>query len=204
MRLNNRTLVSLLTILSTFIFSSSLWAESPGQVIVETIDKSLEILRDPLLQDVSKMSERKQKLWETLEPIFAFQEISRRALGRHWKKRTAEERKEFTLIFTNTLKNTYLHKSDSHASEDIIYLRENTQGNRSKVQTNVITTEGKKVAVDYSMYKSDNGWKIYDVAIEGVSVVGNYRSQFNSILNKSSFAELIQKLKEKEKEFDES
>ena len=63
--------------------------------------------------------------------------------------------------------------------------------------------EGKKIAIDYSMYKGDDGWRVYDVAIEGVSVVGNYRSQFNSILNKSSFAELIQKLKEKEKEFDE-
>ncbi len=203
MRLNNRTLVSLLTILLTFISSSLLWAESPKQVVVESIDKSLEILRDPLLQDVSRISERKQKLWEILAPIFDFQEISRRALGRHWKNHTAKERKEFTLIFTNILKNTYLHKSDSYAGQNIIYLRENTQGNRSKVQTNIITTEGKKIAVDYSAYKSDNGWKVYDVAIEGVSVVGNYRSQFNSILNKSSFAELIQKLKTKEKEFDE-
>lgn len=203
MRLKNQILISLLTILFVFTFSSLLWAESPGEVIVETVNKGLEILRDPSLQDVGKISERRQKMWDILTPVFNFEEISRRALGQHWKNRTAKERKEFILIFTNNLKNTYLYKTDSYANEKIIYLRENRQGNCSKVQTNFVTTEGKKIAVDYSMHRIDNTWKVYDITIEGVSMVSNYRSQFNSILHKSSFEELIQKLKEKEKELDE-
>lgn len=201
MRLKNQVFISALIILLTFAFSSSLWAESPGQIIVERIDKGLAVLRDPALQDAEKISERKRKLWEVLAPIFNFEEISRRALGRHWKGRTTEEKKEFTAVFTNILKNTYLRKTDSYANEKIVYLRETAQGNRIRVQTSILTIKGEKFSVDYSMRKIGNNWKIYDMAIEGVSIVGNYRSQFNSVLSKSPFAELIQQLKEKERKF---
>jgi len=194
-------LASLLIIVFIFISSSLLWAEDPGQIIVKTVDSGLEVLKDPSLQNVEKISERKQKLWEILEPIFNFEEISKRALGRHWKDCTVEERKKFTKIFTEILKNVYLNKSDSYMGEKIVYLREDLQSSRCKVQTNFITTEEKKIAVDFSMRKFNDTWKIYDVTIEGVSIVGNYRSQFNSILSKSSFDELLQKLKEKEKKF---
>lgn len=201
MQLKNKVLIGILTIFLTLAFSSPLWAESPGEIIVERIDKSLAVLRSPALQGAEKISERRQKLWEALAPIFNFKEMSRRALGRHWKDRTPEEREEFTSVFTNILKNNYLQKTNSYTNEKIVYLRETAQGDRSKVQTNIITAKGEKIIVDYSMRKIGNTWKIYDITIEGVSVVGNYRSQFNSILSKSPFARLIQQLKEKEREF---
>lgn len=190
---------SLLIILLTLRAYSLLWAQgSAGEVIISINERCINILQEPSLQALAKMPERRQKLWEVLEPVLNLTETARRALGRHWRDRTAEERKEFTQIFTNVLKNVYLAKSDSYRGEKIIYLREYIEGNYSKVQTNLITNEGKKVTLDFSMLKSNNSWKIYDITIEGVSIVANYRSQFNSILDKSSFAELIQKLKEKE------
>ncbi|MDP8234710.1 MAG: ABC transporter substrate-binding protein [Candidatus Saelkia tenebricola] len=191
----------LLIVFLTLIPSALLCAETPGEIVIEAIEQSLEVLRAPSLQGPEKTAQRKEKIREVLEPMFNFYEMSKRSLGRHWKNCTAEEREEFTQIFTDILRETYLDRSTSYSGEKIIYIRENTQNIRSKVQTNIITTEGKKISVDFSMIKNNNAWKIYDITIEGVSTVGNYRSQFNSILNESPFSHLIKELQKKQKEF---
>jgi len=199
MRFKNLIAVILLATM-VFVPYSLSWAMNPGELIVKMFDQSLKILKDPSLQGTDKTAERKQKLWELLAPVFNFDEISRRALGQHWKNHTDQEREEFTQIFTNVLKSTYLDRTDSYAGEKVILIKEMVKNNRSKVQTSFITKDGEKVAVDFSMKKASSRWRIYDVTVEGVSTVANYRSQFNSILSKSSFAELIKKLKEKETE----
>lgn len=172
--------------------------ESPGRIIVNTIDQSLAILKDPELQGFDMIETRREKLWEALKPIFSFEQIAQRSLGYHWRKRTPQEKEEFVEIFANHLKNTYLSKSDTYSGEKIEYLREDQQGRRSKVQTQITTSGGKKVSVDFNMYSTGDNWKIYDIIIEGVSTVGNYRTQFNSILSESSFEELMQQLKDKQ------
>lgn len=177
---------------------SSFCAEKPGEIVVEKIRSSLLILRDPALQSQDKYNERREKLWDLLGPTFHFEEIARRSLGPHWNTLTLEERREFTETFTNVLKDLYLGKSDAYTGEQIIYLREQSSGDRSKVQTDFVTKDNKKVSVDFSMKKDAQGWRVYDLVIEGVSIVGNYRTQFNSILSKSSFKELLKKLKKKE------
>jgi phospholipid transport system substrate-binding protein len=182
--------------------SSLVWAESqsPGKIIVQTIDEGLAILKDPALQSFDKMPERRQRLWEAVKKVFDFEETAKRALGRHWNDRSPEEQREFAETFKNILKNIYLEKSDSYAQENIFYLSETVDRNRSKVHTYFTTSDGKQIDVDFSMKIIGDEWKIYDVIVEGVSIVGNYRSQFNSILSKSTFAELMDKLREKESE----
>jgi phospholipid transport system substrate-binding protein len=186
----------------TVISSPKTWATpEPGRVIVETIEKGLMILRDPSLQVPERLAERRQKLWETLEPVFNFDEITKRSLGRYWKERTPEERREFRDIFVEILKDAYLGKSDSYSGQSIVYLRETVLEDKSKVQTNFITSDKKEIAVDFNMINRNDQWQIYDVIIEGVSMVGNYRSQFDSILTDSTFEELMQKMRIKRQEF---
>lgn len=184
------------------VFVSCLFAGentvNPGEFIIKTLDEGLEILKDPAFKKPETFQERNQKLWELLEPVFDFELLSKRALGMHWKERTEEERQQFVKLFTDMLKRIYLSKTSSYTGEKFVYIREFIRNNYSKVQTNVITKENKKIAVDFNLYKLDNKWKIYDVIIEGVSIVSNYRSQFESILSNSTFKQLLEKMKEKD------
>jgi len=194
---------SLVVLLLMFLPLSHSWAQEsgPGKIVVATIDRGIRILEDPALQGFDKFQERKDKLWAILTPVFNFKETSRRALGHHWKNRTDKEKEEFVSVFTQILRDIYLGKTDTYSGGKFIYVREIVKGNRGKVQTNFITSDKKKVVVDFSMRISEGTWKIYDITIEGVSMVGNYRNQFNAILAKSSFEELMEKLYKKRDEF---
>lgn len=191
------------TLLLTFLPFSQSPAQDidPGEVVVTTIDHGIKILEDPSMQGFDKYQERKDKLWTILTPVFDFETTSKRALGHHWKARTDKEREEFISVFTKVLRDIYLGKTDSYSGGEFIYIREIVKGKRGKVQTNFITSDGKKVVVDFSMHFTQNTWKVYDITIEGVSMVGNYRTQFNAILAKSPFEELMQKLYDKRDEF---
>ncbi|MFQ5712703.1 MAG: phospholipid-binding protein MlaC [Candidatus Scalinduaceae bacterium] len=176
---------------------SFLWAEEPGKIIMETVDRGLAILKDPSLQGEKKTEDYRQKLWEEISPIFNFEEMSKRALARHWRKLSPEEKSEFVKLFTDHLRSAYIGKAFTYSGEKIVYLREKQDNNYAKVQTKVILNTGKGMLVDFNMHNNHGKWKIYDVIIEGVSLVNNYRSQFNSFLINSSYEELIQKIKEK-------
>jgi phospholipid transport system substrate-binding protein len=181
-----------------FVFGSSiLFAGDPGKLVMDTIDKGLVLLKEPSLKGNDKVNERRQKLWETISPIFNFEEMSKRALGQHWKKRNDEEKKEFVGLFTNILKDAYIGKTDAYSGEKVILMKERVDKEYATVQTKFILNTGSELVVDYNMLNNSGEWKIYDVIIEGVSLVNNYRSQFNSILIKSTYNELVQRIKEK-------
>ena len=183
--------------LSLAFISPLLWAGEPGKLLMETIDKGFAILKDPSLKGEEKVQERRQMLWKGISPIFNFDEMSKRALGQHWKNRTPEEKKEFVELFTNILKDAYIGKTDTYSGEKVVIVSEMQDKKYATVQTKIITNKGTEISVNYNMSNNPGGWKIYDVIIEGVSLVNNYRSQFNNILIKSSYKELVQKIKEK-------
>jgi len=194
---NNVILVVCLTS-CFFVFGSSiLFAGDPGKLVMDTIDKGLVVLKEPSLKGNDKVNERRQKLWETISPIFNFEEMSKRALGQHWKKRNDEEKKEFVGLFTNILKDAYIGKTDAYSGEKVILMKERVDKEYATVQAKFILNTDSEVVVDYNMLNNSGEWKIYDVIIEGVSLVNNYRSQFNSILIKSTYNELVQRIKEK-------
>ena len=174
-----------------------LWAGEPGKLLMETIDKGFAILKDPSLKRDEKVQERRQILWKEISPVFNFEEMSKRSLGQHWKSRTPEEKKEFVELFTNILKDAYIGKTDTYSGEKVVIISEKQDKNYATVQTRFITNTGTEISVDYNMHNNPGRWTIYDVIIEGVSLVNNYRSQFNNILIKSSYKELIQKIKDK-------
>ena len=184
--------------ISVLLFTSSFsLAMEPGKLLMETVDKGLTVLKEPSLSGTEKTQERRQALWKEISIVFNFEEMSKRALGQHWKKRSPEEKKEFVELFTNILKDAYIGKTDTYNGEKVVLLREKQDSDYAVVQTKFITKNGTEIAVDYSMLNNSGEWKIYDVIIEGVSMINNYRSQFNNILLKSPYENLVKRMQEK-------
>ena len=198
--MNYRKITSALGIgmLSLAVISPLLWAGEPGKLLMETIDKGFAILKDTSLKGEEKVQERRQMLWKEISPIFNFDEMSKRALGQQLNSRISEEKKEFVELFTNIMKDAYIGKTDTYSGEKVVIISEKQDKKYATVQTKIITNKGTEISVDYNMLNNPGGWTIYDVIIEGVSLVNNYRSQFNNILIKSSYKELIQKIKAKQ------
>ena len=168
----------------------------PTEQIRGAIDRGLDIVRRPDLQGESKKAERRALLRKELFPHFAFDEMARRSLGVHWKDRTPQERQEFTRLFADLLENAYAGKIEGYKGEKIVYGKETVDPPYAEVRTRIVTPQGQEYSVNYRLLKGADRWKVYDVVIEGVSLVANYRSQFAGILQKSSFEELSRRLRE--------
>jgi len=134
-----------------------------------------------------------------VDRVFSWEEFSKRALARNWNKRSAEERKEFVSLFRQLIADTYMEKTYQYSGESITYLDERIEGDYGKVTSVFNTSKGTPVTVEYRIMKKGGSWRVYDLYIEGVSLVGNYRSQFNSVITGSSYEELVKRLKGKMK-----
>ncbi|MBW2334500.1 MAG: ABC transporter substrate-binding protein [Deltaproteobacteria bacterium] len=187
--------------------TSFVWA-APGPVtdcLKGTLDKIIDILNDPSLKTSGKENERRNTLLKLIKDRFDEEAFSRRALGVQWKKRTKEEKQEFVEIFSDLLERTYLKKIDDYlakagnfSGKNIAYLNETVKGRYVIVKTKVIVNDETQIPVLYLFANKQGKWLAVDIAIEGVSLVKNYRAQFKEILANSSFAELITKLKSKQ------
>jgi phospholipid transport system substrate-binding protein len=177
------------------LFPSLSQAGNATEQIRGTIDRSIGILNDPALAAKGKKEERRVLLRKEIAPVFNFGEMAKRSLGPNWRGRTSEERDRFVALFRELLENSYLGKIESYHGEQIRYGKETVDGPYAEVKTVVVTGKGQEIPVDYRMLEDGGRYRIYDVVIEGISLVGNYRSQFNSILQKSSFGELMDKLR---------
>jgi phospholipid transport system substrate-binding protein len=151
-----------------------------------------------VLQDSRKAeglaTERQVALRKIVSEIVDFEETGRRALGRHWAPRTPGERAEFIGLFRRLLEETYLAKLKLYGEETITYVGESVDGGEAIVRARIVPKQGAEVPVDYRMYFRGDRWRVYDVVMDGVSLVDNYRTQFNRIIQTSSYAELIAKL----------
>ena len=196
--MNNKCLflmTSLLVSLTLGIVSS--WAGEPTQQIKQTTDKILAILSNPSLKGPARAEERKKVIGQTVDERFDWEEMSRRSLARHWAARTPEEKKEFISLFRDLLARTYLDKVDDYSGEAVTYEGDTIDGNYASVKVKIVTSKGKEILVEYRVMKKQTHWFVYDITIEGVSLVNNYRSQFNSILSKSPYSELVKRLRDK-------
>jgi len=169
----------------------------PGDQVHQTTDKLLAILKDPQLKGESKKNERRDKLKELIYQRFDFTEMARRSLGSEWRRRSPEEQKEFVKLFTGLLERTYLDNIESYNGEKFQYLKEQEDNNHAQVDTKIIDNKGQEVSVNYRLHKVNGDWKVYDVVIAEISLVNNYRSQFNRVLAKSSYEELVNRMKGK-------
>ncbi|OGP33914.1 MAG: hypothetical protein A2X88_02160 [Deltaproteobacteria bacterium GWC2_65_14] len=170
-------------------------AGAPTEQIRGTIDRAIGILKDPALAAKGMRAERSDLLRKEIAPAFDYNEMAKRSLGPNWRGRTPGERERFSALFRELLENSYFGKIESYQGEEIRYHEETIDGPYAQVKTLVVTRNGQEVPVDYRMLADGDRYRIYDVVIEGISLVNNYRSQFNGILRKATFEEMMESLR---------
>jgi phospholipid transport system substrate-binding protein len=178
--------------------SSPLRAGAPTEQVRATVDKVLAIVRNPNLKPEAQKEDLQAQLVQVIYPRFDFTEMAKRSLGPHWGRRTAEEQREFVKIFAALLGRTYTDRIESYTSQTIVYTREIEDKEYAEVDTKIITDKREEVSINYKLHSIDNEWKVYDLVIEDISVVNNYRSQFDRVIARSSFEELVRVMKEKQ------
>lgn len=176
------------------------WAGVPTEKVKETADKIIAIVSDPSLKDPAKAAQRRERIRRTVDELCDWEEMSRRSLGRHWAQRTEQEKKEFVHLFGQLLERTYIDKVEGYSGEKVNYLGERVDGDYAEVDVKIVTNKNTEIPVIYRLRAKDQKWWVYDMVIEGVSLVNNYRTQFSDILAKSSFEGLMKKLREKSAE----
>jgi len=179
----------------------------PGQVLAgpatdqvkETVDQVLKILTDPTLKSERKAKERRAQLRRTVLERFDFSEMSKRSMGQYWKERTPDERNQFVGLFTDLLERAYVDRVEGYTGEQILYLGETADGNYSEVRTKIVTKRNQEIPIAYRLQKADSNskWEVYDIVVEGVSLVNNYRTQFSKIIRTSSYQDLVKKMQAK-------
>ena len=195
------TLIAALILgLSVFGFSSRLSAAvetgSATEAMKGTIDQALKVLQDESLKAPERAQERLEILEDIIGKRFDYKEMGKRTLGKHWQKLSEAERDEFVHLFQRFLSKTYAGNVDGYSGEQVEYLRERRKGDFAEVQT-AVTSEKSTLSIYYRMLKSSNAWKVYDVVLDGVSLVKNFRSQFGRIIEAESVEGLLEKLRTK-------
>ena len=164
------------------------------------VDRVLKVLSDPQMAKDGRTAERRATLRRISGEIFDFTEISRRSLARHWQGRSPAEREEFIQLFGELLERAYVSKIELYSGEKIEYAGEVPDGDVTTVRTRIVTKQGTPIPVDYRMFQQGGQWRAYDALIEGVSLVGNYRTQFNSVIQRSSYDDLVKMLRARRQE----
>lgn len=173
------------------------FASSVQDQLQATIGKIIEILKDPAFKGETVTRQRRELLRKVIYEQFSFEKMSQLCLGRHWRDRSDEEKKDFVELFGKLLEDIYISKIEGYTDEKVEYLKEVITDKRAQVNTKIIT-EKIEIPIDYRLYQEKDGsWKVYDLVIEGVSLVGNYRSQFDEILQRDNYEKLIEELKKK-------
>jgi phospholipid transport system substrate-binding protein len=155
----------------------------------------IKALEDPALKGDGKTAARRDALRSITDSVFDWEEMARRALGPHWQARSEPERTEFVALFRDLIEYSYASKIETYSGERVAFAGDVVEGDLATVRTRLATRQGKEVPVDYRMSRRDSRWRIYDISVEGVSMVANYRTQFNQIIRTSSYEELVRKLK---------
>jgi len=179
------------------------WAGPPSDQLRVQIDNVLKVFADPELQKDGKAGARRVAIRKIASDIFDFTEISKRSLGRHWQARTPAEQAEFVGLLSDLLERTYVSKIEGYTGEKVAFVGEAIDSGVATVRTKIVTKQGTEIPVDYRMYQAGNRWLTYDVSVEGISLVANYRTQFNAVIQKSSYQELVKTMKAKQAEVPE-
>jgi len=195
---DSRVIVKIFGLFLAIIFlSASAQAGMPTDQIKGTVDKAVLVLKDPRLKPPAKVSERRDQLKQILFARFDFTEMAKRALGSNWRRRTPQEQDEFVRLFTEILERAYADIIESYTDEKIVYLNERVEGGFADVGSKILTSRGEEYSVNYKAHLVSNEWKVYDVIAENISLVNNFRSQFNRVIANSSYEELLRRLRDK-------
>ena len=170
----------------------------PTDQLKGATDRVLKILQDPALK--AQEEARRKQMRAIADEIFDWKETGKRALARHWQGRSPKEQEEFSALFADLIERSFVGKIERYSGERVVYAGETVEGDQATVKTKLVTSSNTEIPIDYRMQKEGDRWRAYDVVIEGVSLVANYRNQFNRIIQQSGYAELVNKLKAKQEE----
>lgn len=188
-----------LLILTASIFMVSVACASPTEDVKKTVDEVVRIVADKQMK--KNEVKRRNALKKTISVIFDYSEMAKRSLAKHWSARTDAEKKQFTELFATLLENSYAGKIESYNNEKIVYIKEYQEDDgHAVVKSKVVTAARDEFTLDYHLFKQNGKWMVYDVVIEGVSLVSNYRSQFNKTITANGYDTLVKKLKSKNEE----
>lgn len=172
------------------------YAGPPTEAMKTTIDEVLRILRDQDLKHKDKADERRHLLEKVVEARFDYTEMSRRALGAPWNQLTDQQKQEFVDLFRTVLTNSYADKIETYSGEGVQYLNERTEKEYAEVRTKVLSGKT-EIPLDYRLIHKAEDWRVYDVVVDNISLVNNYRGQFTKILRASSYSDLVDQLRKK-------
>lgn len=171
-------------------------AGAATEAVRSTINEVIRTLEDKELKKPGRSEERRRQLEKVIGNRFSYDEMAKRSLGAHWNKLTDQERREFVDLFQRLLSNSYADKIEGYSGEQVHYLAERLEGKYAEVRTKVASGKA-EIPLDYRMLSNSDDWRVYDVIVDGISLVNNYRGQFTKILRESSYADLLEKLREK-------
>jgi len=170
-------------------------AGAPTDQLRKQVDQVVRVLDNPALKEKVARHDAVRKI---AGEVFDYSEMAKRALGTHWASRTPEQKQEFVALFSDLLDRAYFSKIEQYQGEKVRYGAETLDGDQATVKTTIVTPAGSEIPVDYRMHQTDGRWTVYDVSIQGVSLVANYRTQFNRVVTTESYESLVQKLKDKD------
>jgi len=169
---------------------------SPTQTVQEAVQQVFAGQDGSVVKKVST-SERRADIRKVAENLFDFEEMSRRSLGAAWDTVSPAEKQEFIHLFTSLVANSYMGKIEQYTGEPIRYESEQVDGTEASVLSRVVTPKGAEIGIEYRLYRAENRWAVYDVRVDGISLVNSYKAQFNRLLQRGSFAELLKQLRQK-------
>ena len=198
-------LLFLIGIMLLPVFPQFTFADSPGspmELIRSGTEKALGILRESKGSQTPSLRKRKGEILVAIGEYFNFEEMAKKALGRSWKEQSPEKLQEFARLFKLLLFNTYINRLENYtgSNERVLYDSQKLDGDYALVKTRAVYEGSDNISIDYRLHRDGGQWKVYDVVVEGISFIDNYRSQFSAILSNSSFDTLLSKLRRKVEE----
>jgi phospholipid transport system substrate-binding protein len=188
-----RTSWILVVVLTLFAVHGA-WAGAPTEQLREGVDRVFKILRDPDMAGDAKATQRRSAILTAAGTIFDFGEMAKRSLGPHWTERTPAERAQFVALFTDLMQHSYISKVDQHGGAKMVFRSETVDGDFAAVRTTIPLGNGSDMPLEYRMHNTDTRWQVYDLSIDGISLVANYRSQFNKVIRTDSYDTLVTRL----------
>jgi phospholipid transport system substrate-binding protein len=191
---------ALLLVLSTCAIPAA-WAGAPTDQLRDGVDRVFKILRDPEMAGDANAVQRRTAIVAAAGNIFDFGEMAKRSLGQHWAARTPTERSQFVALFTDLMQQSYISKVDQHGGAKMVFRGETVDGDYAAVRTTIPLSNGSEMPMEYRMHSTDARWQVYDLSLDGISLVSNYRAQFNKVIRLDSYEVLVARLKSHQAEF---
>jgi len=197
MTMRKSLVVLIIALAALKLFPVSAFATSPLETIQTQVNRALEVLKDPALKAESAKAAKEKKIWAILDGIFDYTELSKRTLARHWKRFSPDQQGEFTRLFGKLLGTVYMDRIIAYKDEKVVFGKVSQISDKTAEVQSEVVRSSKSIPIHYRMILENGEWKVYDVVIEGVSLVQNYRSQFREILMNKPPEDLLKILREK-------